>query len=297
MNEKRVTRLFWAIRALLIGVLFYVVVAVVVTPLHLGRSFKPHPATGNEYVGDTPQAGPTTHAPADISGILENNLFGGADPDANAQPNADDSSTIGSMISAEEQLGLRLIGVVAGGPVASRAIIQNTATKAANPYKIGDTLASAIIESIQSDTVILRHEGQRKALRLQAGATVADSRRTAGDKAPPPPSTVNRSSVRPTASEHPTSLGHMEDVFRQATIEPYVKNGETEGLKITGLQTTPLAGLFGLRNGDIIQAVNGQRLTNKQKAFQVLQKARTQPKIRMQLLRDGKTKDLSFDRE
>jgi type II secretion system protein C len=296
MNEKRVTRLLWAIRALLIGILFYVVVAVVVTPLHLGRSFKPHPAAGNEHVGDMPQAGPTTHAPADIAGILENNLFGEADP-ANAQPNADDGSTAGSMMSAGEQLGLRLIGVVAGGPVASRAIIQNTATKAANPYKIGDTLASAVIESIQSDTVILRHNGQRKALRLQAGAAAADSQSTAGEKGPPPATSRNRSSVDPTVSEHPTGLGYMEDVLRQATIEPYVKNGQTEGLRITGLQTAPLAGLFGLRDGDIIQTVNGQRLTNKQKAFQVLQKARTQPKIRMQLLRDGKAKDLSFERE
>jgi type II secretory pathway component PulC len=56
-----------------------------------------------------------------------------------------------------------------------------------------------------------------------------------------------------------------------------------------------LANLFGLRNGDIVQTVNGQNLNSKQKAFQVLKKARTQSNISLQLLRDGKAKELSFD--
>jgi len=53
--------------------------------------------------------------------------------------------------------------------------------------------------------------------------------------------------------------------------------------------------MLGLQNGDIVQMVNGQSLTNKQKAFQVLQKARSQPRLQIQLLRDGKAKELSFD--
>jgi len=36
-------------------------------------------------------------------------------------------------------------------------------------------------------------------------------------------------------------------------------------------------------------------LTSKQKAFQVLMKAKTQSKVNLQLLRDGKSKELSFD--
>jgi general secretion pathway protein C len=87
----------------------------------------------------------------------------------------------------------------------------------------------------------------------------------------------------------------VEDLFRSATIEPYVKNGRTEGLRITGLEQSPLAAIVGLRNGDIVQTVNGQTLDSKQKAFQVLKKARTQSTINMQLLRNGKTKDLSLD--
>jgi general secretion pathway protein C len=87
----------------------------------------------------------------------------------------------------------------------------------------------------------------------------------------------------------------VENIFRKATMETHMQNGRTGGLKITGLEQTPLAATFGLRNGDIIRAVNGQDLTSKQKAFQVLQKARTQSKLDIELLRGDKTKNLSFD--
>ncbi len=53
--------------------------------------------------------------------------------------------------------------------------------------------------------------------------------------------------------------------------------------------------MIGLRNGDVVQSVNGQQLTSKQKAFQVLMKAKTQSKIDIQLLRDGQSRNLSFD--
>jgi len=74
-----------------------------------------------------------------------------------------------------------------------------------------------------------------------------------------------------------------------------VNNDRTEGLKITGLESFPMAQALGLQNGDVVQSVNGQQLTSKQKAFQVLMKAKTQSKIDFQLLRDGKSKNLSFN--
>jgi type II secretory pathway component PulC len=85
------------------------------------------------------------------------------------------------------------------------------------------------------------------------------------------------------------------DILHKATIEPYVRNGQTEGLQLTGLENIPMADMIGLRSGDVVQSVNGQQLTSKQKAFQVLMKAKTQSKIDIQLLRDGQSRNLSFD--
>ncbi len=56
-----------------------------------------------------------------------------------------------------------------------------------------------------------------------------------------------------------------------------------------------MAGYFGFRNDDVIQTLNGQMLNDKQKAFQVLKKARSQSSLNVQLLRNQHKLDLSFE--
>jgi type II secretion system protein C len=293
MNQKHASKLFWAIKALLAGILLYVAVAVIVTPLYLGRALKPLPVSGDEHQTEPASTEPRSRPPTDLSAILENDLFAG--PDSSAPLTDIPSPDSPTVRSVEEELGLKLIGAIAGDPATSRAIIQNKATGLALPYRIGDTVGSATIESIESDRVAVRYAGRRKVLPLQSGAVTGAKGHSGEDK---PQSAAPAGKTGSTESQTPQSrpkLSYMEDVFHKAKIEPYVRNGRTEGLKITGLQDTPLAGLFGLKNGDVVQVLNGQNLTSKQKAFQVLQKAKMQSKLQIQVLRDGKTKELSFD--
>jgi general secretion pathway protein C len=294
MTKKRASKFFWAAKALLVGILFYVTVAVVVTPLYLGRALKPGSAVGGERLPDVPPGETRSRPPADLSSIVEKNLFAGGVPAPSAGAATGPLQT-GAPV--EQELGLRCIGAVAGGAATSRAVIQNTKTGEAMPYRIGDTVSSATIESIEPDRVILRHQGQRKALPLQSGAAAPQKAPAgAGQTQAVTPAQESAPGVQPVPQD-PSSggMGYVEKVLRSATIEPYVHKGRTTGLRITGLENTPLTGLLGLKNGDVVQTINGQTLTSKQKAFQVLQKAKTQPKLQIQLLRDGKSEQLSFD--
>jgi len=203
------------------------------------------------------------------------------------------SVTVAALPSAEK-LGLRLKGIVSGGPLTSRAIIQNIETKVSAPYRVGDQVASATVESIEADRVILLHRGRRAVLQMHVGTSPEDQVPAAAkDKATG--AAVETAAAVPQTPQPSVRLGYVEELFHKATIEPYVQDGRTEGLKITGLEETPLTKLFGLRNGDIVQSVNGQNLNSKQKAFQVLKKARTQSRIDLKLLRDKEAKELSFD--
>jgi type II secretion system protein C len=293
MNEKHASRLFWAIKALLGGILLYVTVAVIVTPLYLGRALKPLPVSGDEHKAEPASTEPRSRPPTDLSAIIESGLFAGTgdaqaqmDPGAPSSPNA---------MSVEDELGLKLIGAIAGDPSTSRAVIQNKATGAALPYKVGDVIGPATVESIESDRVVVRLAGRRKVLPLQSGAVGPTRERPGEDKPQNVAAAAAQSSAEPQPRQGPPKLSYLEDVFHKAKVEPYVQKGQTEGLKITGLQDTPLTGFFGLKNGDVVQTINGQNLTSKQKAFQVIQKAKTQSKLQLQLLRDGKTKELSLD--
>ena len=301
MDEKRFVRVLWIAKAALLAVLLYVGFEVVTNRVHLGAVLDPDTASGRLHVADKQEAPAETRSPSDYAAIVQRNLFADADRAARQQPDTSRSPAVESLPSADD-LGLRLVGAIAGGPTASRAVIQNTKNNTTGSYRIGDTIASAAgngaagptVEAIRRDAVILQYQGRPAVLKLCAANTTDRGPRAeaAGPKAEgqSQPSPV----ARAPSSESPRG-GYVSDVFRKATIEPYVRNNRTEGLRITGLDQIPLAELFGFKNGDIVQSVNGQQLTSKQKAFQVLQKAKTQSKVNIRLLRDGKSKDLSFD--
>jgi len=50
----------------------------------------------------------------------------------------------------------------------------------------------------------------------------------------------------------------------------------------------------GLQNGDVITSVNAQNLDTMQKAWQVLQKARNQPDLDVQIMRGNAAVPLHF---
>lgn len=284
MDERRFAKLLWGIKAALVAVLLYCGFKAISSRVGVDQVLEPHAVSGGERPA-RPAERVEDDRQVDYSAILRRNLF--ADDPAVGQSRP---PVVETMPSAEE-LGLRLIGAIAGGPVASRAIIQNTKEKTTNPYRIGDTVASATVESIRPDVVVLRYQGEQFALRLNAAAG-EDTGKTVA-KRQERPKQVARPVVQ--TAQPSTRAARVTEAFRQIQIEPHVVNRRTQGLRVTGLDKVPLAGVLGLRDGDVIQRINGQQLTSKQKAFQVMMKAKAQPKIDIQLMRDGRSKDLSFN--
>lgn len=280
-------------KVLLVGKLALVVVlmlVVVKTAVLLRRSatpVAPASAGGAESRTAVGTASRTGTSAANYSVIIEQDVFrGGRSLRSPWQGNT------AVLPSAEDELGLLLVGTVSGSPVASRAIIRDIQGKVQEQYRVGDTVAGARVKSIEKDVVILVHNGQSKVLRLHVGRN--HSEKTARSQVD---SAIAQSAESATTMNHvvPDRPGHVETILSQAVIEPYSVDGRPEGLKISGLENIPVAKDIGLRNGDIIRQVNGQPLTDKRKAFQVLKKARTQPALSVELQREGKTKELSFN--
>jgi type II secretion system protein C len=292
MNKTQLSKLFWAIKISLVVMIVYVAAGAVVAPLRLGETLKPNEASGREPVKITGSTTPEPEAAPDYSVVAGSHLFGESEP---APALADAQMKTLQPPAKEEELNLRLVGtLVVSSSNASQALIEDGKVKKTDLYKIGETVASATIESIEPDKVTLRYRGQMKTLSLNTG-TAAPVARSVDPNTTRPPAIVGTATPVQLPAASSSRLGQVEALFHNATIEPYVEKGQAEGLRLTGLENIPVALAFGLRNGDIIQSVNGQVLTSKQKAFQVLQKARAQSKVDMQLLRDGKVTGLSFN--
>ncbi len=200
--------------------------------------------------------------------------------------------------SVSEELGVALFGTVSGSPSVARAIMKNLKTGVFDLYKIGQVVGNARIESIEADAVILLHNGERKILALTTWqSNSSDNNRISSFQTNNERSKTLKTDLprEKTDTDIRTKNEQVDEVLTKAVIEPYVVNGQTEGLRITGLENIKTAKRFGLKNGDVIRTVNGHLLTSKQKAYQIFKKARSQETITFEFLRGDTPKKLSFD--
>ncbi len=291
-----IRKVLFAFKLALVLVLFFVIIRMVVMPQHPAGIFTPASAVGTENISATRVGNPAETAVEDYSVIAAQNIFGADSSDAedkSLQINKFD----GVMKLAEEELSLELVGTVCGNTAVSRAIIINTKTKLLGMYKTGQNIGNARIKSIEENAVILLHNGQRKMLMLNRSGR--DNKNNTQVLSPAAISETSKSAspvlpVKQSLDETPTKITYLETILSKAAIEPYLVDGQVEGLRITNLETIPMAKAFGLKEGDIIRQVNGHRLDSKQKAFQVFKKARSEATMSLELLSDGETKELSL---
>ncbi len=285
----------------LVLLLGYVIVDAVIIPHRPGEVFTPSSAAGDENTIIEKSTGSRQNQTGDYRAIIEKNIFGVKDSSfVQIQPYCEGSAD-GLIRQASQELGLVLLGTICGSEVVSRAVIKDTKSNEIGLYKTSDNVANATIESIKNDAVILIHNGRKMMLRLYNSQH--------SDKNPEPRNLSDGQGVQQKInegiksdvpvqsadSEGQSKVDSMQELLRKAVIEPYFVDGQVEGLRITGLKDIPMAAELGLRDGDIICTANGQQLTSQQKAFQVFQKARIQPAVNIELLREGRARRFSFN--
>ncbi|MHC4474215.1 MAG: type II secretion system protein N [Planctomycetota bacterium] len=293
-----VRKILFLSKLALVLTLGYVVLHTVVTFLASDEIFAPKSAAGLESLTAEELSSRPEFWVDDYSAIVEHNIFCGSALSLDPKTFLPGSDGGGPGLPAEEELGLALVGTVAGNPFISRAIIEDLGTSALGLYKPGDSIAEALIERIDEDVVVLRHQGQRKTLNLGAKAHAP----RAGDSTRSAPQENDAQPIETTAADASggsyrtvrTKLRNLETVLKKAIIKPYNVDGQVQGLRITGLEKVEGAHNLGLRNGDVVRTVNGHRLTSKQKAYQVFKKARSQAALTVELLRDNEIEMLLF---
>ncbi len=291
-----IRKLFWLINAVLIAILLYIIVGFIPGDYAEKNTFA-NPIPIKEKVEIIPDENPLLPGKHKI--IVERNIFGssGLSP-ARENPRREKTEPPISIFKSQ----FRLLATVAGDDQAACAVIENLKSKMQDIYKTGDIIGKAQIERIERNKVVVLYRERREVLNLNIMSKVSDP----VDKDEEPVIAQKQNATESVKVVSPferginkrafiTQVPGMEVFLEKIEVAPYIINGQQEGLSITGLDDLSMAGYFGLKNGDVIQTINGQMLTDKQKAFQVLKKARSQSSLNFQLLRNQHKMDLSFE--
>lgn len=274
----------------LVAVLAVVVFEVIIGPL---RDRVPQSASGTTRQPDAAVPVGAGSVARNGDGLPGRNLFGGESEAASATPAA---SLTGRGESLPVDANLKLSGIVEGGPDVARVIIQDVKGGAADVYKTGDRVGTFEIVQIERDRVILAQGVKRYVLWLAVSSSPKEPAGTAASSPVASAKAVDVPLERKGFNLAEIKASGVEALLKTATLEPYVVADQTEGFKISGIGNLEVAKLVGLKDGDVVRKLNGQQITSKQKAFEVMQKARQQGAFDVELLRDGQVKHLSIGR-
>jgi type II secretion system protein C len=291
-----IRKLFWLINSVLIAILVYIVVGFILAN-NAGKSTFAYPIPRQEKVEIIPSKSPLL--PVEHKIIIERNIFGSSGLSAakKNQLRKNNDAPI-SVIKAQ----FRLCATVAGDKQIACAVIEDLKSKVQVIYKRGEIIEGARIERIDRNKIVLFYGGQLEVLNLHVAREVL----APIEKDEEPVMAQKQDATELVDDILPYERGINKRAFTKQVpaikvflekieVAPYIINGQQEGLSITGLDDFSMAGYFGFENGDVIQTINGQMLTGKQKAFQVLKKARSQSSLNFQLLRNQHKLDLSFE--
>lgn len=236
--------------------------------------------------------------PADYKEILERDLFrlSKADPTA-----VDDEAIMSTKRPGTTGLQFRLLGTITGSEKLARAVIEDIESNVQGVYATGESIQGARIEKIERNRIVLLGRDGQEVLDLHVA--MRDTASPEGEVKSVVAEDQSGSEVvkvvSPTEREidrkaFASKVGRMDAVLKSVKFSPHVVDGKAEGLRITDLEGLNVASYIGLRNGDIVQGLNGQTITNRRKAFQVLRRAQTLPSSDIEFLRGSEKKTLSL---
>lgn len=220
--------------------------------------------------------------------ILERNIF----HSSSTQDAAISGKTIIEDIKPTER-NLKLWGTVVGNdPARAYAIIEEPGAKSRRQqqslYRRGDIVQGAEIKKILREKVILSANGNNEILRIVKPQSSGRIQRTR--------SVYNQTSNRPIRqrrilrrSQIQKALGNINTIMSQANIRPH-----SEGFQITRIRPASIFRRLGLRNGDIITAVDDRPIQSVDDAVGIWQNLTDRGETSIQLKRRGRTRIIDY---
>lgn len=283
--------------------------------------------SGEQETGPAPAGKATSSARAqrrrDPSVILRRNIFDSALGDLSVLPTADPDRPMDDVPAEDVETpctgSMRVIGtvVIPGDLERSLAAILGTDRKAGLHYG-GTEVEGSRIRAIHSDAVVLQSKGGlcRLAMFKVEGAPKKPAFRSAR-KAKPVKKNKGPGADRNAGlsdEEMTEGIDRVDDrnfnlsrsmlnkvldnagkIIGIAAVAPKIENGQSIGMEIRGVRPDTLLTKIGIQNGDLLESINGQSLSNPDAALGAYTTLRTADKFTLSVRRKGESMMINYN--
>jgi general secretion pathway protein C len=204
-------------------------------------------------------------------------------------------------------LKLKLWGVAVHARGDSYAIIEDESArdKKQGLFRINEQVGStgAVVKSVEWDRVVLNRNGQDEVLELEQADTrpgAAAGPQVAAPRVPPPPASdahvqaTGENEFTIDRAEVDSALENMSQLFTQIRAVPHFEGGKSIGFRLFAIRSGSIFDKIGLKNGDIIQRINGSEMSDPSKALQLLQELRSESDLSVEVVRNRQPMTLSY---
>jgi len=218
----------------------------------------------------------------DFQVIIDRNIFGSIEKASEVKA---------TEIEALEATSLKiaLLGTVVGNQQNAVAVIEETDNKRQGLYRVGDSVQNAIVKMILRGKVVLRVGDRDEILTMEeaslskTGKEQKASRSIEGEKA----IIVSRSDLQ-------ESLKNINRLLSEVRIRPHFKDGKADGLALTRIKANSIFAKLGLRDGDIVQGINGRSIKSPDDVLSLYKKLRSGSNISLQINRKGQQRTFNY---
>ncbi len=186
-------------------------------------------------------------------------------------------------------LKIALLGTVTGSEQNAFAVIEETDKRKQGLYKIGDSVQNATVKKILREKVVLRVGTKDEILTMEeSAASRRDKRRR------PSKSTERGSTITVSRKDIQNSLKDINNLMSQVRIRPHFKDGKSDGLSVSRIKGGSIFSKLGLRNGDIVQKINGEPINSPDEVLMLYEKLKSGSRVSLEVTRKGEPKTMNY---
>jgi len=186
-------------------------------------------------------------------------------------------------------LKVALLGTVVGDEQSAVAVIEDINKKMQGLYRVGDSIQSAVVRKILRGKVVLRVGDRDEVLTIEEAAASRAEKQQVESKP-----TGKSSTIVVGRSDLQESLNNLHELLSQARVRPHFKDGRAQGLAVTNIRPGSFFEKLGLRNGDIVQGIDGRNINSPDDVLEVYSKLRSGSHVALEITRNGVQRTIDY---
>jgi type II secretion system protein C len=152
---------------------------------------------------------------------------------------------------------LALRGTANSGQENALAVIEDKEIRSQGLYRIGDSICGGTIKQILKERAIIRF-GERDEILTMEGRDPSDEQSRYAERE----SDKEHIEVTVAHEDLEKAFENVKDIMSQLRVRPVILDGKSRGLQLVDMRQGSIFEKYGLKNGDIIQEINGTVIEN-----------------------------------